>query len=82
MEVRFGGSKGDQGRKGAVLVRATDPSGRERGTVESLGELMPWYDPPILSICSFHTNSGSGKREAHINWSMVTCQGRTRLELP
>ena len=22
------------------------------------------------------------EREAHINWSMVTCQGRTRSELP
>ena len=23
-------------------------------------------------------NSGCGKREAHINWSVVTCQGITR----
>ena len=29
-----------------------------------------------------HTNSGCGKREAHTNWSMVTCQGSTRSELP
>ena len=26
--------------------------------------------------------SGCGKREAHINWSMVTFQRNTRLELP
>ena len=29
---------------------------------------------PILSTCALHTNSGCGKREAHINWSMVTCK--------
>ena len=33
---------------------------------------------PVLSTCPLHTNSGCGKREAHINWSMVTCQGSTR----
>ena len=31
------------------------------------------------STCPLHTNSG---KEAHINWSMVTCQGSTRSELP
>ena len=25
----------------------------------------------VLSICPLHTNSGCGKREAHISWSMV-----------
>ena len=36
--------------------------------------------PPIISTCPLHTtiNSGCGKREAHINWSMVTCKGSTR----
>ena len=29
---------------------------------------------PELSICPLHTNSGCGKRGAHINWSMVTCK--------
>ena len=36
----------------------------------------------ILSTCPLHSNSGCGKREAYINWSMVTCQGSTRSELP
>ena len=26
------------------------------------------------SIYPFHTISGCGKREVHINWSMVTCK--------
>ena len=25
----------------------------------------------VLSACPLHTNSGCGKREAHISWSMV-----------
>ena len=33
-EVRFRGFHGDQGRKGALLVTMTDPSQRERGSVE------------------------------------------------
>ena len=33
---------------------------------------------PVLSKCPLHTNGGCGKREAHINWSMGTCQGSTR----
>ena len=37
---------------------------------------------PVLSTCPLHTNSGRGKRVAHINWSMVTCQDSTRSELP
>ena len=37
---------------------------------------------PVLSTCPLHTNSGLWEREAHINWSMVTCQGSTRSELP
>ena len=36
------------------------------------------FVPPILSTCLLHTNSGRRKREAHINWSMVTCEGSTR----
>ena len=35
----------------------------------------------ILSTCPLHTKngiSGCGKREAHMNWSMVTCKGSTR----
>ena len=28
----------------------------------------------LLSTCPLHTNSGCGKREAHINWTMVTCK--------
>ena len=36
---------------------------------------------PVLSTCPLHTNSGCGK-EAHIDWSMVTCQDSTRSELP
>ena len=36
----------------------------------------------LLSSCKFYcTNSGCGK-EMHIYWSMVTCQGSTRSELP
>ena len=34
--------------------------------------------PPILSTCALHISSGCGKREARINWSMVTCQGSNR----
>ena len=44
-----------------------------------------WYQFIILlslSTCPLHTNSGCGIGEAHINWSMVTCQGSTRSELP
>ena len=37
--------------------------------------------PPVLSTYSIHIISGVG-REANINWSMVTCQGSTRLEQP
>ena len=37
---------------------------------------------PVLSTCPLPANSGCGKREAHIDWSMVTYQGSTRLELP
>ena len=37
---------------------------------------------PVLSTCPLRTNSGCGKREARLNWSMVTCQDSTRLELP
>ena len=32
----------------------------------------------VLSTCPLHTTSGCGKKEAHINWSMVTCQDSTR----
>ena len=53
-----------------------------------LGTMLLILDPveEVLSTCPLHTNSGCtnngcGKREAHINWSMVTCQGSTRLEL-
>ena len=28
----------------------------------------------ILPTCPLHTNSGCGKREAHINWPMRTCK--------
>ena len=28
----------------------------------------------LLSTCLLQTNSGCGKRETHINWSMVTCK--------
>ena len=27
--------------------------------------------PPVLSACPLRTNSGCGKKEAHIDWSMV-----------
>ena len=37
--------------------------------------------PPVLSTCPLHTNS-VWEREANIYWSMVTCQGSTRSELP
>ena len=38
---------------------------------------------PVLSRCALHPNSTwVWEREAHINWSMVTCQGSTRSELP
>ena len=37
--------------------------------------------PPVLSTRPLHTNSGCGKARC-INWSMVTCQGSTRLKLP
>ena len=40
------------------------------------------FDPvivqPILSTCLLYTNSGCGKKEAHINSSMVTCKDNTR----
>ena len=28
----------------------------------------------LSKTCPIHTNSGCGKGEAHINWSMVTCK--------
>lgn len=39
VEVRFRGSKGDQGRRGAIIITAMDPSRCERGVVELLVEL-------------------------------------------
>ena len=33
---------------------------------------------PIRSTCRLHTNSRCGKKEARIDWSMMTCQGSTR----
>ena len=33
--------------------------------------------PSVLSPCPLHTDSGRRKREAHINWSMMTCKGST-----
>ena len=44
--------------------------------------LICYILPPVLSTCPLHTNSGCERREAHIHWFMVTCQGSTRLELP
>ena len=38
---------------------------------------------PVLSTCPLHTDSGCGKeRRILINWSIETCQGSTRSELP
>ena len=36
----------------------------------------------VLKHGHFIPVSGCGKREVHINWSMVTCEGSTRFELP
>ena len=35
-----------------------------------------------IDYCPLYTNSGCEKERPHINWSMVTCQGSTRSELP
>ena len=32
------------------------------------------YSQDYSSKSPLHTNSGCGKRQAHINWSMVTCK--------
>ena len=40
------------------------------------------YHTPVLSTCPLHTNSGCGKERRVFDWSMVTCQGSTRSELP
>ena len=37
---------------------------------------------PDLVTSLWGMDSGCGKREAHINWSMVTYQGSTCLEIP
>lgn len=39
VEAMIRGSKRDQERKGAILVRTMDPARRERGVVELLVEL-------------------------------------------
>ena len=44
--------------------------------VLTYGITPEFRDGVILFISNHHTS------EAHINWSMVTCQGSTRSELP
>ena len=39
-----------------------------------------FHNPHFIPIIVY--NSGCVKREAHIIWSMVTCQGSTRSEQP
>ena len=36
----------------------------------------------LLLTCPLYTNSGCGKKEAHINWSMVMQRQYPLLELP
>ena len=45
-------------------------------TPRGCGVVCTWYiySPTVLSTCPLHTNSGCGQREAHINWSMMTCK--------
>ena len=59
LEVRFKGSRGDQGRKGAVLVRTRAGRGKEgeRGAVGLLVELFRLYgngdlteEAPLMSF--------------------------------
>ena len=57
----------------ALKIRITAPTVQERvPNVEQ--SYSPRYLHRLLSTCLLHTNSGCGKREAHINWSMVTCK--------
>ena len=72
-------------RPGNVANTARDQLNRENGyslspfapenlvSREGFGSPVPRY-MPILSACPLQTNSGRGKREAHISWSMVTCK--------
>ena len=41
-------------------------------------QAAPYHANILISTCPLRTNSDCGKREAHINWSMVTC----KLEAP
>ena len=44
---------------------------------------IQYYASDTILTRPLHTNSRCGMREAHINWSMVTCKGQHPfLELP
>ena len=59
-------------------LRNRPPSGPVNLNVVSDGAALAGHHGPMNMRLSFHTH----KSEAHINWSTVTCQGSTRLELP
>ena len=56
--------------------------GREYETVQYLPDMECSSVIRYFQHAHFIPIVGVGKREAHINWSMVTCQGSTRLEMP
>ena len=64
----------------AQWIRRRLPKAKIAGSNPARGWGMPQpllgklYFFSLLSICQLHTTSGCGKREAHINWSMVTCK--------
>ena len=59
MEVRLGGSKGDQGRKVAVLVRARDDRGTRGETVELMQELYRIHDGRSdLPLMAYRSHGG------------------------
>lgn len=59
VEMVFWGSKGDQGRKGAILVRTVDSGRREREAVKLLAELTREEGdrgvPPSLPLMSYRS---------------------------
>ena len=61
VEVRFKGSKGDQGRKDSILVRVANSSRRNRGAVELLVELIRGQGeeglPPSLPLMAYRSEA-------------------------
>ena len=66
--------------RGKTVAMMDSRDSVSRGPCASFA-IQSFVQPPVLSTCPLHTNSGCGK-EANINWSMVICQGSTRSELP